>query len=121
VGERKCVFDGCNALEFRTTGYCLRHKDGNAENTDPVISKNTLTRSASGKRLFGTILILIGIPLVILGFAYLTSGPHGRGVVPMPDESCGLYCIIPGLCAVAFGNFMMKEDSNTTILLDEQE
>jgi len=31
VGERKCAFDGCNALEFRTSGYCLRHKDGSAE------------------------------------------------------------------------------------------
>jgi hypothetical protein len=31
VGERKCAFDGCNALEFRKSGYCLRHKDGSAE------------------------------------------------------------------------------------------
>jgi hypothetical protein len=31
VGERKCVFDGCNALEFRTSGFCLRHKDGRTE------------------------------------------------------------------------------------------
>ena len=28
MGERKCEFDGCNALEFRTSGYCLRHKGG---------------------------------------------------------------------------------------------
>ena len=28
MGERKCGFDGCNALEFRTSGYCLRHKGG---------------------------------------------------------------------------------------------
>ena len=27
MGERKCAFEGCNALEFRTTGYCLRHKE----------------------------------------------------------------------------------------------
>ena len=27
MGERNCAFDGCNALEFRTSGYCLRHKD----------------------------------------------------------------------------------------------
>jgi len=27
VGDRKCEFDGCNALEFRTSGYCLRHKE----------------------------------------------------------------------------------------------
>ena len=28
VGERKCAFEGCNALEFRASGYCLRHKGG---------------------------------------------------------------------------------------------
>ena len=29
MGERKCAYEGCNALEFRTSGYCLRHKNGN--------------------------------------------------------------------------------------------
>ncbi len=28
VGDRKCAFEGCNALEFRTSRYCLRHKGG---------------------------------------------------------------------------------------------
>jgi hypothetical protein len=28
MGGNKCAYDGCNALEFRTSGYCLRHKDG---------------------------------------------------------------------------------------------
>ena len=28
MGDRKCGFEGCNALEFRTSGYCLRHKGG---------------------------------------------------------------------------------------------
>ena len=28
MGDRKCAFDGCNALEFRTSGYCLRHEGG---------------------------------------------------------------------------------------------
>ena len=31
MGERKCGYEGCNALEFRTTGHCLRHKDGKHE------------------------------------------------------------------------------------------
>ena len=25
MGVRDCAFDGCNALEFRTSEYCLRH------------------------------------------------------------------------------------------------
>ena len=28
MGESKCAFEGCNALEFRTSGYCLRHRGG---------------------------------------------------------------------------------------------
>ena len=28
MGERKCAFEGCNALEFRTSGHCLRHRGG---------------------------------------------------------------------------------------------
>ena len=28
MGERKCAYEDCNALEFRTSGYCLRHKNG---------------------------------------------------------------------------------------------
>ena len=28
MGGMECEFDGCNALEFRTSGYCLRHKGG---------------------------------------------------------------------------------------------
>ena len=30
MGKRNCAFEGCNALEFRTAGYCLNHKDGQA-------------------------------------------------------------------------------------------
>ena len=27
MGVRQCAADGCNAIEFRTTGWCHRHKD----------------------------------------------------------------------------------------------
>ena len=27
MGERKCAFEGCKALEFRTSGYCPKHKE----------------------------------------------------------------------------------------------
>ena len=38
MGERKCAFDGCNALEFRTSGYCLRHKGGLPDEKNPEIT-----------------------------------------------------------------------------------
>jgi hypothetical protein len=35
VGERNCAFSGCNALEFRTTEYCLQHKDSGSKSLAP--------------------------------------------------------------------------------------
>ena len=36
MGERKCGIEGCNALEFRTPGYCLRHKDGKTDEKNQI-------------------------------------------------------------------------------------
>lgn len=41
MGERKCAFDGCNALEFRTSGYCLRHKGSLVSESSPLLIKKT--------------------------------------------------------------------------------
>jgi len=60
VGERKCGFDGCNALEFRTSGFCLRHKDGNPQERTPAISDIDATGSGSIKSVFGFILMMFG-------------------------------------------------------------
>ena len=38
MGDRKCEFDGCNALEFRTSGYCLRHKGGSPDEENPLVT-----------------------------------------------------------------------------------
>ena len=38
MGERNCAFQGCNALEFRSSGYCLRHKDDHPWLTPPEVS-----------------------------------------------------------------------------------
>ena len=38
MGDRKCEFDGCNALEFRTSGYCLRHKGGSPDEKNPLVT-----------------------------------------------------------------------------------
>jgi len=38
MGDRGCAFEGCNALEFRTSGYCLRHTGGQSDEKDSYIS-----------------------------------------------------------------------------------
>ena len=67
MGERKCAFDGCNALEFRTTGYCLRHKDG-----EPSQEMTTLESRSSGEKVSlkegaGVLLIILGILPSLIG------------------------------------------------------
>ena len=53
MGERKCVFEGCNALEFRTSGYCLRHKgeipkvEEESDNSEYTLHVNSGSRSHS--------------------------------------------------------------------------
>ena len=71
MGERRCAFEGCNALEFRTTGYCLRHKDGNPDEQPIPISKDSTGRPISIKEVIGFILMLFGIPISITGAGWL--------------------------------------------------
>ncbi len=53
MGERKCAFEDCNALEFRTSGYCLRHKGGipkveeESGNSEYTVYANSGSRSHS--------------------------------------------------------------------------
>ena len=35
MGQRKCAKDGCNRLEFRVSGFCLKHKDSIASRSKP--------------------------------------------------------------------------------------
>jgi hypothetical protein len=45
MGSRKCAFENCNALEFRNSEYCLRHKDGLQEDKE---KKNTPKKRHEG-------------------------------------------------------------------------
>ena len=76
MGERKCAFESCNALEFRTTGYCLRHKDGFANEKKPTISNIDSAKSNSIKSFFGIILIIIGLPMSITGLIWMMDDTY---------------------------------------------
>ena len=67
MGERKCAYEGCKALEFRTSGFCLRHKD--PSNEIKKVSSTLVNESLviyQDPPLF-SILKLIGILLLIVG------------------------------------------------------
>jgi len=67
VGERNCAFEGCDALEFRETGYCLRHKGGlpYEKITYSVSPALGLPYENDGRGLLESALLL---PMIALGY-----------------------------------------------------
>ena len=128
MGDRKCEFDGCNALEFRTSGYCLRHKDGRAE-IKPDIRKPDIRkpdiRELSVKGFFDFMSKLLGITIVALIFASIFFPIHafvfatnlanlfaGTSNGDEPLMLSPIFCIIPvllaNLVALVIGKFLKK-------------
>jgi len=98
VGENKCAFEGCNALEFRTTGYCLRHKDGTPDEKTPAISNIDSTESTSIKSVFGFILMMFGISMIITGVVwFMEDGNHWYG------QTFGIIMLMIGMSVSAVG------------------
>ncbi len=74
MGERKCAVEGCNALEFRTSGFCLRHKEGSTPHEkSPIVGTSEYAEnpvidvgSALGvmSKIIGFIIILIGMAML---------------------------------------------------------
>ncbi len=50
MGKRNCAFDGCNALEFRAHGYCLRHKDSQPELPPPTLRHESIKEVAGSSK-----------------------------------------------------------------------
>ena len=74
MGERKCAYLGCNALEFRASEFCLRHKD---ENNDTKKVYSTIVNESlevNQVPLYISILKVIGALLLIVGGSILLFG-----------------------------------------------
>ena len=98
MGERKCAYEGCNALEFRTSGYCLRHKDGNPQEKTPAISNSDAPVSTSIKSVFGLI-------LMIFGYRVLQVEPISHwfeGLINPIVQICGIASLLIGVCFLIF-------------------
>ena len=72
MGVRKCDFEGCNALEFRNSGYCLRHKGGLPDEERIYSTKPTIgipyeknKKSLASNPLFIPIIALGYVPFVL--------------------------------------------------------
>jgi len=102
VGERKCAFEGCNALEFRTTGYCLRHKDGNPDERAIPITKDGPGKSISIKGVFGLILLMFGIPISLTGAVWLMDNY-------VVSQMAGIILLMFGVPASVVGYALTQE------------
>ncbi len=100
MGERKCALDGCNALEFRTTGYCLRHKGGLSEGSPNVTGDPLEKGSNVGAE---GILFIIGIPISIFGFRLLQAEPVTHwfeNLINPIVQVCGVISLVVGLILI---------------------
>ena len=102
MGERKCAFEGCNALEFRTTGYCLRHKDGNPDERAIPITKDGSGKSISVKGVFGLILMMFGIPISLTGAVWLMDNY-------VVSQMAGIILLMFGVPASVVGYALTQE------------
>ena len=106
MGERKCAHEGCKALEFRTSGFCLRHKD--PSNEIKKVSSTLVNESLviyqdpppfSILKLIGILLLIVGGLSVFLGILLmfpLSGGYELNGLA-------GLLLIIYGGPVVVLG------------------
>ena len=110
VGERTCAFDGCNSLEFRTTGFCLKHKDDikHISDTNQIkfVKKNSEINS-------GPIYILIGGCLLFIGYRLQSERvTHWfEGLINGIFQFCGFSLIATGMFFLSYGIFLLKSKS----------
>ncbi len=98
MGERRCAFDGCNALEFRVTGYCLRHKEEGLNNRK-INAMEDPEDEKEGKVKVEWILFFIGIPISLFGYKLLQVEP----VIHWYGELINLIIQIFGVASLVVG------------------
>ena len=113
MGERKCAFEGCNALEFRTSGYCLRHKDeaplgGTAKDEAPpesVILFPGFTESQQEWELDGGFFAGLVLPYSLILLSVLLDSAGGS----FPEDLCCLMLRSPPLFSALIMNTADKD------------
>jgi hypothetical protein len=99
MGEKQCAFEGCKALEFRTTNYCLRHKGGLSDKRKPNITGDSLNE-LEGKVGIEVLLFFIGIIISLFGYSLLQAEPVSHwfeGLINPIVQICGLISLVVGV------------------------
>ena len=97
MGERNCAHEGCNALEFGTSGYCLRHKSENPVEkklrmADTIVTPSTESPSFSWLKMVG--FLYIAVPIILFLNILTHEEPPGAiaptGLLNIPCFVCSL-------------------------------
>jgi len=125
MGERNCAVDGCNALEFRTTGICNRHlsmgvdpledsasivimkeKEAVEEKTSAPRTHSPSTKSTDEYDVNVVVLIIsviAGLGLIRFGYIVLQTEPVSHwfgGLINLVVQLTGLGSLILGVFLV---------------------
>ena len=103
MGERKCAYEGCNALEFRNSGYCLRHKNGNPpEKTSgaPNARVSPTTGSVQVSWWWVVTSAYLLVPIILFLNVITHEEPGGAiaptGLLNIPCFVCSLFPLLTG-------------------------
>ena len=113
MGERKCAFEGCNALEFRTSGYCLRHKEEaprggtGTEDVPPesVVLFPGFTESQQEWKLDGGFFAGLIFPYSLIIMSILLASSQSS----FPEDLCCLMFLSPPLISAIIMNNAGRE------------
>ena len=111
MGDRNCAFDGCNSLEFRSTGYCLKHKDIQSEQKLKSVQINSVNNKSNTN--YGPTLIIMGFPIIFLGYRLQSQRvTHWfEGLINPIYMMCGFSLIFTGILFLSYGVFLLKDKS----------
>ncbi len=119
MGEKQCAFEGCKALEFKTTEYCLRHKGGLSDKRKPNITGDSLNE-LEGKAGIEVLLFFIGIIISLFGYSLLLVEPVSgwfEALINPIVQICGLISIVVGVLFILspiFAKYGYRIDNSST-------
>ena len=111
MGERTCAFDGCNSLEFRTTGFCLKHKDEVFKQKSETNQINFAKNKSEIN--YAPIYLLIGGPLLFIGYRLQSERvTHWfEGLINGIFQFCGFLLMAAGMFFLSYGVFLLRTKS----------
>ena len=111
MGERTCAFDGCNSLEFRMTGYCLKHKDNQSKMKSKKVQINSIKNNYNKNN--GPILIINGFLLLFIGYRLqLERITHWfEGLINGIFQICGFSLMFFGILFLYYGVLLLNSKS----------